>query len=170
MLNSMPLSADADARSLPTSSGQEARHVGVSIALRRKRERGVQQPRRHEAAQRGGHEQERDSDHPELADENQFAAIDDVADGAGRQRKHKERQRRGRLRQRDESRAGPERQHQPRGPDALHEGAHVRDQVRDEQVSEQGRPERPPQTSRWLSVWSAVSHDRHYPGPRESPR
>ena len=115
-LNSMPLSADADARSsFETSSGKTARQVGLSNASPAERANvrissnsgDISPPKVRTASMIAT---------PAIhisVKENQFPAIDDVADGSGWQSENKERQGARRLRQRNVESAGVERYHEP---------------------------------------------------------
>ncbi len=78
----------------------------------------------------------RDGQHPYFGEQNQLAAIDDVADRAGRQREDKEGKSRSSLREGHIHRPAVERYHQPGGPHGLHERADVGDHVGDQQVAE----------------------------------
>jgi hypothetical protein len=48
------------------------------------------------------------------------------------------------LNERDVTRAGAQRNHQPRGANALHEGANIGDKICDQQTAKDRNPKRPP--------------------------
>ena len=115
-LNSMPLSADADARSsLGTSSGKTARQVGLSKAspaeranVRTSSSDGVMM-----SADGGSGQDNGDADHPHFGEQDQLPAIHNVADGSCRQSENKEWQGAGGLRQGNIKRSSVQRDHEP---------------------------------------------------------
>ena len=94
----------------------------------------------------GGEHAESDSyeEHPALANEKQFAAVDDVGDRAGREADQEDGQAGGGLHESNEDGRGREDGHQPGGTDVLHPRAEVGGYRGDPEPAKYGHAERSP--------------------------